>query len=185
MDLVMWAADQSRRKLALLESRWSHSRGVASRAEEIALAVDPDDQPLLVAAAYLHDVGYAPELARCGFHPIDGARWLRLIGLERLAGLVAYHTGARFEAKVQGMGHLLAAFSDERSAVTDALAYSDLTTGPNGERVTVRERLDEIEHRYGPGSLVVASLNQAADYLGAMVERTEGRLSAAGLGAIS
>jgi hypothetical protein len=30
----------------------------------------PDD---LVAAAWLHDIGYAPELAKTGFHPLDGS----------------------------------------------------------------------------------------------------------------
>src|SRR6266540_3850423 len=42
------------------------------------------------AAAYLHDLGYAPALVQTGPHPLDGARHLRALGLERLAGLVAY-----------------------------------------------------------------------------------------------
>jgi hypothetical protein len=29
---------------------------------------------MLVAAAILHDVGYAPDLATTGFHPLDAAR---------------------------------------------------------------------------------------------------------------
>ena len=113
---------------------------------------------MLIAAAYLHDVGYAPELVVQDFHPLDGALWLRAQGLERLAGLVAHHTGARFEAAAHGLAEGIAAFHDERSAVSDALAYSDLTTGPAGERVTVTERLGEIERRYGSTSLVVRAL---------------------------
>jgi hypothetical protein len=70
----------------------------------------------------------------------------------------------------------MAAFSDERSPVSDALAYSDLTTGPAGERVTVAERLREIERRYGRGSVVVSALEKAEDALLAMVHRTEERL---------
>ena len=35
----------------------------------------------LVAAAWLHDIGYAPELVETGFHPLDGARYLRREGL--------------------------------------------------------------------------------------------------------
>ena len=61
--------------------------------------------------------------------------------------------------------------------MTDALAYSDLTTGPAGEPLTVAERLLEIERRYGPASLVVRSLNTATRPLLAMVERTERRLT--------
>jgi hypothetical protein len=91
--------------------------------------------------------------------------------------LVAHHTGARFEAKAHGLVDRLAAFQDEASAVSDALAYSDLTTGPAGERVTVAERLGEIERRYGRASLVVRALERASDALVAMVERTEHRLA--------
>jgi hypothetical protein len=55
---------------------------------------------VLVAAACLHDLGYAPALIETGFHGLDGARHLRALGYERLAGLVAYHSGARGEAEV-------------------------------------------------------------------------------------
>jgi hypothetical protein len=131
----------------------------------------------LFAAGYLHDVGYAPELVVHGFHPLDGALWLREQGFERLAGLVAYHTGARFEAAAHGLADRLAAFQDEASTVSAALAYSDLTTGPWGERVTPAERLAEIERRYGRTSLVVRALSNASGTLAAMVGRTEQRLA--------
>jgi hypothetical protein len=75
---------------------------------------------VLAAAGYLGDVGYAPELVRWEFHPLDGAFWLRGQGVDRLAGLVAHHTGPRFEAEAHGLADALARFSDERSAVTDA-----------------------------------------------------------------
>ena len=85
---------------------------------------------MLVAAAYLHDVGYAPELVVTGFHPLDGARHLEALGHERLAGLVAHHTGARHEARLRGFERELAEFEDERSTISAVLAYCDLTTGP-------------------------------------------------------
>ncbi|MGH2499792.1 MAG: HD domain-containing protein [Candidatus Limnocylindria bacterium] len=178
MDLVAWAAEESQARLAPLGSRWLHCRGVATRAREIETVVAPDHRAVLVAAAYLHDVGYAPELVRCDFHPLDGAYWLQAQGLDRLAGLVAHHTGASFEAQAHGLAGDLAAFDDEQSPVTDALAYSDLTTGPVGERVTVAERLSEIERRYGPTSLVVRALERASDTLLGMMARTEARLAA-------
>jgi hypothetical protein len=61
--------------------------------------------------------------------------------------------------------------------VSDALAYTDLTTGPRGERVTAVERLSEIERRYGSASLVARALESASDALFAMVARTEERLA--------
>jgi putative nucleotidyltransferase with HDIG domain len=175
VELVAWAAEQSQARLAPLGTRWAHSRAVALRAKEIA-AVVGEDRDLLIAAAYLHDVGYAPELVVHDFHPVDGARWLRSQGLERLAGLVAHHSGASYEAEARGLADVLAAFPDERSAVSDALAYSDLSTGPAGARVTVDERLGEIERRYGRASVVVRALEAASDALFGMVQRTQERL---------
>jgi predicted hydrolase (HD superfamily) len=35
------------------------------------------DVEQLRAAAMLHDIGYTPSLATTGFHPLDGARYLR------------------------------------------------------------------------------------------------------------
>lgn len=176
MELVSWAADHSRSLLAPLGSRCAHFEAVALRAREIAVAVSADDRELLVAAAYLHDVGYAPELVVHGFHPLDGAVWLRQQGLERRAGLVAYHTGARFQAEAHGLADRIAAFRDEASAVSAALAYSDLTTGP-GENASPR-----------PNALLRSSVDtvrrvsscaraNASDTLAAMVGRTEQRLA--------
>jgi len=131
-----------------------------------------------VAAAYLHDIGYGAELATTGFHPLDGAVWLRAQGLERLARLVAHHSGAQFEAAARGYAECLVDFAEERSAVADALTYCDLTTGPNGEPISAASRLDEIKVRYGPTSLVTRAINAAADTLAAAVARTEARVNA-------
>ena len=39
-----------------------------------------ENAELLVAAAVLHDVGYAPTVALTGFHPLDDARYLAGLG---------------------------------------------------------------------------------------------------------
>jgi hypothetical protein len=182
MDLGAWAEEEAQRLLAPLGARWLHSVAVGRRAREIAVAVDPADRAFLVAAAFLHDVGYAPELLFSGFHPLDGARWLAMQGQHRLAGLVAHHTGASFEAAALGLSEAINEFPDEASAVSDALTYCDLTTGPVGERVTVARRLDEIERRYGATSLVARALRGASGGLFAMVARTELRLCRASVG---
>src|SRR3954452_16475569 len=77
--------------------RWKHSQGVARRAVELAVTVNPADRRLLIAAAWLHDIGYAPALRQTGFHPLDGALYLRKHKWDqRLVALVAHHSGARF-----------------------------------------------------------------------------------------
>jgi hypothetical protein len=176
LDLVSWAGEESRARLEPLGNRWLHTQGVTDAAVRIRDSVPPDDAELLVAAAYLHDVGYSPELEGTGFHPIDGARWLRGLGHERLAALVAHHSAARFEARARGLAAELADFPDEASVVSDALAYCDLTTGPTGQQVTIDERLDEIVSRYGGESLVGQALIEASDTLRAMAERARARL---------
>jgi hypothetical protein len=103
--------------------------------------------PYLVAAAWLHDIGYAATPAGTGFHPIDGARHLRSLGHERLARLIAWHSSALTEAPALGLADELAAFPPETSAAADALTYCDMTTCPAGERVTMPERLAEIARR--------------------------------------
>src|SRR3954464_12232219 len=125
MDLVAWAREEAERRLSPLGDRWQHTRGVVQRARMLAPTVPEADRPTLIAAAYLHDVGYAPELEDTGFHPLDGARWLRESGHERLACLVAYHSGARFEAEERGLADELEEFPEERSIVADLLSYCD------------------------------------------------------------
>jgi HD superfamily phosphodiesterase len=120
------------------------------------------ERDVLLASAYLHDIGYAPALAVTGCHALDGGRHLRDLRYERLAGLVAYHSGSRFEAELRGLAEELAEFTDEDSALTRLLTYCDMTTGPRGESFTLDERLAEVEHRYGPEHVVTRSLCYAA-----------------------
>jgi hypothetical protein len=156
-----WAEDHSRRLLSPLGRRWHHARAVADTARKLTIGLTPGDADVLVAAAYLHDVGYAPELALTGFHPLDGARHLRVLGHERLAGLVAHHTQGRHEAKLRGLQQALEGFNDEDSIVSVALAYCDLTTGPSGQSMTPAQRLLDVEARYGENSPVTGGLRAA------------------------
>lgn len=161
MELSTWAEDHARRLLSPLGRRWRHAEEVADSARELASCLVPEDADLLVAAAYLHDIGYAPELAISGFHPLDGARHLRSLGHERLAGLVAHHTRARYEARLRGLEEALGDFDDEGSLVSEALAYCDLTTGPSGQRMAPMQRLADVESRYGEDSPVTTGLRSA------------------------
>ena len=58
-----------------LPRRWAHVQGAAEpRGLAPVLGADAD---LIEAAAWLHDIGYAPGLAATGLHPLDGGRYLR------------------------------------------------------------------------------------------------------------
>ena len=176
MDLVSWAEEEARRRLEPLGSRWEHVRAVGARAREVAGVLEPQDREVLVAAALLHDIGYDANLKDTGFHPVDGARWLVSEGHARLAGLVAHHSRACYEAEERGLRAALDEFPDEASPVSDTLAYCDLTTGPRGQRITAVERIRDMQQRYGAESLVSRAVRAASADLLAMVERTERRL---------
>lgn len=166
---------------ALVESlprRWRHVQGVVEQARNLHRLAG-HDADLLEAAAFVHDIGYAPELIDTCFHPIDGAIYLAEVGMpERLVNLVAHHSCAVLEAELRGLSAELEPFDDERGLIRDALWYCDQTTGPGGERVSARERHAEIKQRYGSGHLVTEFIEQGAPELLAAVNRTEQRLAA-------
>jgi hypothetical protein len=143
----------------------------------LAAAVPAENRKLLVEAAWLHDIGYAPALAKTGFHPLDGARYLAAQGYsDRLVRLVAHHTGAMAEAEQRGLYDELAAYPIETGPVLDALTTADLTTGPAGQAYTFEERIAEILSRYEPESPVHRAISNARLYLAGCVERTTVRL---------
>jgi HD superfamily phosphodiesterase len=183
MDLVAWAAHHAERRLSPLGNRWAHTEGVVTRARALVATVPPADQELLVAAAYLHDIGYAADVDDTGFHPLDGARWLRAHDQERLARLIAHHSGASFEASARGLDKALVEFPEERSAVADLLTYCDLTTDSEGRETTPAERLAEIKSRYGRDSDVARGMHAAAASLDALVARAEERIARLGVAA--
>lgn len=158
--------------------RWRHSRAVAERAWELAAAVPVAQRPLLVAAACLHDIGYAKPVRTVGFHPLDGARWLCRQGYDQwVATLVAHHSGARFVAAACGLGREIEAFPFREDPVTDALTTADQTVGPNGRRMLVEERMADMLRRHGPDSPNGQAHGQRGPYLLKAVHRTLERLS--------
>jgi hypothetical protein len=163
-----------------LPDRWRHVQSVAREALRIA-DIGGVDRDSLTQSAILHDIGYSPIVARLGFHPLDGARFVAARGYdERIAGLVAHHSGADIEAELRDVDGL-AAFEDEDSPTRDALWYCDAVTGPGGERLSPDERWAEIRRRYGPEHLVTRFLDVAEPTLRAAVERTRARMDAAGV----
>lgn len=181
MDQALWAEELARKLLEVpLPQRWEHVQGVAARARFLAPILS-DDAELIEAAAWLHDIGYSPELAGTGFHPLDGARYLRDTGGADalLCCLVANHSCAIVEAAERGLYEELAAeFPTAALELSDALTYCDMTTNPTGSPVSVGERLAEIRQRYGPGDLVTSFIQTAESELLASVARISSRLIA-------
>lgn len=173
-----WAEATAKRLLSPLGQRWQHVQRVAALADCVGFAFD-EDRVTLVAAAYLHDIGYAPELAETGFHPLDGARYVRAAGHERLARLVAHHSGARLEAEMRGLQGYRDEFPFVDSELDRALTYCDLTTGPDGARVTLEQRVGEITSRYGPDHVVARAINACVPEFERAREETEARMAAA------
>jgi len=161
MKQADWAEEIARKLLEIpLPRRWAHSQGVAAQAHSLAPILGKDAD-LLEAAAWLHDGGYSPELVDTGFHPLDGARYLRDAqhADDMLCRLVAHHSFAVIEAEERGLsGILLREFPLPPRDLADALTYSDITTSPEGNALTVHDRLAEIRMRYGPGHVVTRSV---------------------------
>lgn len=182
-DLVSWSVELAGEKLAdVLPRRWAHVQGVGRRVHVVVPMFSVDDAELLTGAALLHDIGYAPDVVDTGFHPLDGARYLRGVGgPNRLVNLVAHHSCAVLEAELWGLSGELAEFEDEKTALRDALWWADMTTTPDGGETNVAKRVAEIQCRYGPDDLVSRFIRRAWDDLNAAVKRTERRLEAAGI----
>jgi len=159
-----WAEGHARALLAdSLSRRWSHVQGVAARARTLnpSLGTDAD---LIEAAAWLHDIGYLPELAHTGLHGLDGARYLRDVqhADPMLCRLVAHHSYAVIEAEERGLADVMTSeFAPPPQPLADALTFCDMTTSPDGQHVQVHHRLAEIHDRYGSGHLVSRFIRRA------------------------
>jgi hypothetical protein len=176
-SIIEWAAEQASTLISPLGNRWLHTQGVVERAQQVGEAFDEESRALLIAAAYIHDIGYAPELQVTGFHPLDGAYYLLLHNQKRLASLVAYHSEAQFEAQLCGLAAQLNTIPHEHSIIADALTYCDMTTGPTGLHISFEERLEDIFQRYNEGNIVNRAIHQAIPSLSHAVKQTQRILS--------
>jgi len=163
-----------------LPRRWAHSQGVAARARGLAPVLGADAE-LLEAAAWLHDIGYAPGLATTGLHQLDGARYLRDAqhADAMLCRLVAHYSCAIIEAGERGLADVLSSeFDPAPDALASVLTCCDMTTSPDGQPVPTERRLAEIHDRYGPGHLVSRSIQRATPMILRAVEQVQRRAAA-------
>ena len=155
--------------------RWRHVLAVGSLADSLAGLPE-----VVRSAAWLHDVGYASDAVRTGFHPVDGARYLDDLGWPAdVVALVAHHSGALVEAEERGLRHALERLPRPDPDLLDLVNYCDLTTGPTGSRVTVEARLDEILGRYGAADPVHRAVSRSVPALVESVRRAEAWLASA------
>lgn len=163
-----------------LPQRWQHVQAVAAQAEKLGAELfDETSAQLLVAAAWLHDIGYAPAVVATGFHPVDGAQWLRRTGVDpRICNLVANHSCAVIEAEERGIANEMLPYPYESSLLADALTFADMSTGPLGQRFEVAERIAEIKSRYGEGHVVFRFIVRAEPQLMQIAGRIHGALDA-------
>ena len=157
--------------------RWAHVQGVAARARSLAPVLEADAD-LLEAAAWLHDIGYAPRLAVTGLHALDGACYLRDTQHADATPcrLVAHHSSAVIEAEECRLADVLSLeFDPAPNVLCAVLTYRDMTTSPHGEPVPVDRRLAEIHHRHGPGHPVSRSIQRATPMIVRAVEQVQER----------
>src|SRR5664279_2270283 len=168
----------ARELLARLPDRLAHTEGVARKSEEVAVLFEPDEAADLVAAAWLHDIGYAPWLVGIRMHALDGGWFLQERHFpERVSQLVGHHSGARFEARERGLlDRLEFSFPEPDPALLDALTYADMTTSPRGLPVSFDERIAEIIRRYPPDDPVHRAILAGRSDLAKSVENTLARV---------
>jgi hypothetical protein len=168
------ARDVVRDLLSGLPNRLAHSLAVGETCARVADrgGLRRSWADLATVAAYLHDVGYSPRIKAVNFHPIDGARYLRRIGWEALVPFVAHHSQAFLQAEVLGLN--LTEFKLVRGVVQDLVDYSDVRTGPAGQRMTPDERLAEIVERHGTDSSALV-VPRRRPYVSKLVQRVERR----------
>lgn len=160
-----------------LPRRWSHTKAVAAAAAGLASVLAPDASDEIVCAAWLHDIGYAPDLIDTGFHPLDGAAYLTgaMTGRPRVpvevVALVAHHTGAAFEAHERGLQGALAGYPEPDETKLALLSCADLCSGPDGAAVDPADRISEVLARYPTDHPVHRAIIKSAPMLVAQSRR--------------
>ena len=167
------------RLLSGVGTRLAHSARVAAQVERVRYLLDGEWRSVIVDAAWLHDIGYSPQVKRTGFHALDAARWLRAGGWPTATcRLVAWHTESEGEGALRGLGaELVAAFEPPPTLAAAALTWADLTSSPAGELCTPAARIADILRRYPPDSIVHRAIADATPRLCEVADEIESRLA--------
>ena len=151
--LVQRARESASKTLSADRNRLAHSAAAARVAAQAAGALARQEAEIIVAAAWLHDIGYAPTLRKTGYHPVDGALALmREAWPDRVVRLVAHHGLAALEAPFYSVAHHLGVIDPVPGLAAELLIYADMTSGTRGEPVSPLERAEHMRRndRKGP-----------------------------------
>jgi hypothetical protein len=120
-------------------------------------------------------------LRQTGFHPLDGATYLRQEGRpDGVCALVAHHSGSRFVARIHGLDGSLHEFEFAEDEPSDVLTSADNTADLDGSLVKLSVRLRDKLHRHGPDSPAARANPERDDYIRAAARRVIGRLTEIG-----
>lgn len=164
----------------LTDSRRAHTVEVGRKVQAVAHHIPDHLRTDTVVSAYLHDVGYG--YPTTGFHPIDGANLLAAHGYsEIVCHLVAFHSASTVEAQIRGFDDVIfRRFTlldvPGLDVANDFVWWADMTTGPDGETLTIDQRLSDIRDRYEDGSIVRTAIDRSEPLLRGAVQRVEGSM---------
>jgi hypothetical protein len=145
------------------ENRYHHILGVVRNMEELLPKLDLNEEVKkeLIQAAFLHDIGYNPELNKNNFHPLDGAIFAQQSGFSKpVIAAILFHSEA-YETVKKARTDLLDIYEtnkpllDEQDRLfIDLITYCDVQTSPQGEKISLEERVQDVVNRYGEDHLV-------------------------------
>lgn len=136
--------------------RLVHSYGVAETMSDMAgevfgpTGLTVEQQKWYWCLGALHDIGYAFPIT--GFHSLDGAQFVsQFPELRSFVPHIFWHSTAEWEFEVAGAKVMTNVVKP--SVFDHALLWvADFTTGPQGQAMTIAERVAEIAERHSPQS---------------------------------
>lgn len=161
--------------------RIEHVRGVARTARELApqLGLTGETARELEMAALFHDVGYAAVARGTGYHPLDGAVLLAHLGApDPVVAAVLLHGLAGVEGRELPAAAAAYRLPVEHADLIDAVSFCDLRTGPDGEAVTLGERIESVATRYGEEDEVTVVMRAKRSAFEALLNRVLRRVAA-------
>ncbi|NTU77296.1 MAG: HD domain-containing protein [Alphaproteobacteria bacterium] len=146
--------------------RYRHIAGVVQLADVIENNYGGFNGELKTAALY-HDIGYAETWCVTGFHPVDGSLVARQHGFSSaVIEAILYHSGSWDEAR-QKRPDLSIYYDGEccmmQKALSRALTFCDLRTGPVGQSLSLAQRLADIRGRCGENAPWLQTAEEYAD----------------------
>lgn len=122
-----------------------HSQTAAEQAARACARLGCRDTDVVVAATWLHDIGYAHTLRSTGFHPMDGALALMKDDWpDRVISLVAHHSQATMEAPYYSVAHHLRLIDSVSGLPADIVTFADVTSSRSGGIVTPAARIEQL-----------------------------------------